>query len=87
MLIAVAGGVVLVILAAVAWFVMNRPAGDTDSATDDAAVESAPDLDAPPNETAPATKPSPDAKPWKPPKPQLQPPGPLDDLRDVKPES
>ena len=90
MLIAVAGGAVLVILAAVAWFVMNRPAGEADPETEAAALESAPDLDAPVNDTAPKKTRPPDRKPAKPAKPSQEPskrePSPLDAL-SAQPES
>lgn len=89
-LIAVAGGAVLVILAAVAWFVMNRPTGEADPETEAAALESAPDLDAPANDAAPKKTPSPDRKPAKPAKPSQEPskrePSPLDAL-NAQPES
>jgi hypothetical protein len=86
--VAVAGGAVLVILAAALWFAMNRgPAGDADPETDAAALESAPDLDAPANDTAPRKTPPPDRKPAKPAQePSKREPSPLDAL-NAQPES
>ena len=86
--VAVAGGAVLVILAAALWFAMNRgPAGDADPETDAAALESAPDLDAPANDPAPRKAPPPDRKPAKPAQePSKREPSPLDAL-NAQPES
>lgn len=85
--VAVAGCAVLVILAAVAWFVMNRPAGEADPETEAAALESAPDLDAPAKKTASEKKPAPNAKAWKPPEPPPRVRGPLDDALDAQPNN
>ena len=80
--VAVAGGAVLVILAAALWFAMNRgPAGDADPDGKAARRESAADADVPAKKSAPVPKAQ---------KPKPQPPkrerGPLDAL-NAQPES